>query len=101
MNIKNLSIGWVVQVVSSEYHLNPGYNVVRKIAYTDYDDIGTDFFNEYGGLPIIYPIVDFRNESETMFLSNGEYVIIPCSSIVNYLNAFNICVTGKSSFFKI
>lgn len=99
-HIKNLSIGWVVEAVIDKCHLTPGYNVVRKIIYVDHKEIGTDLFNECNQLPIIYPIVDFTDKNKTSRLVNGEYVILPCSSIDSYLSAFNIFVTNKNNYFK-
>lgn len=99
-HIKNLSIGWVVEAVVDKCYLTPGYNVVRKIVYADYEEIGTDIFNKYDNLPIIYPVVDFSDKEKITDLENGEYVIVPCTSIDSYLEAFNICVTNKLNRFK-
>ena len=99
-HIKNLSIGWVVEAIVDKCHLTPGYRVVRKIVYTDYEVIGTDLFNLYNDLPIIYPIVDLNDNSNSKQVVNGEFVILPCSSINTYLSALNIQVTTKSGFLK-
>ena len=88
--VKNLSIGWVVKVVTDKYHLTPGYNPVRKIIYRDYNDFGTDLLYHNNYLPIIYPIVDFKDDDKANLLENGEYVILPCGRITTYLNSFRI-----------
>ena len=97
-HIKNLSIGWVVKAIVNDYYLTPGYNVVRKIVYVDYNDVGRDFFNDYKDMPIMYPIVDFSDSSKYDNLDNGEYVILPYSSINTYLESFNII--GKINLIK-
>lgn len=96
--IKNLAIGWVVQanIVSG---LTPGYRTVRKIVYRDYDEYGTDVLYKNGRFPIIYPIVEFEKEENTTLVSNGEYVILPYSSIVNYLESFGICSDKNLTWF--
>lgn len=96
-NIKNLSIGWVVEanIVSG---LTPGYRTIRKIVYRNYDEYGTDVLYKNGKFPIIYPIVEFKKDDDTALVSNGEYVILPYGSINNYLKIFGISCDGKLSW---
>lgn len=100
-NIKNLSIGWVVKIVKDEYHFTPGYNHVRKIIYTDYGDFGIDILNQDSNkLPINYPVIDFKDESRYPSLENGEYVIMPFTTIGTYLSAFGIQDESHLNYFR-
>ena len=96
MQVKNLSIGWVVKVIADRYCLTPGYTPVRKIIYRDYDEFGFDLLYHNNYLPIIYPIVDFNEEDKANLLENGEYVILPCGTINTYLNSFGININKMS-----
>lgn len=100
-NIKNLSVGWVVEIIKDRCHFTPGYTPVRKIIYTNRNDFGIDFLNRnLNKLPVTYPVVDFKDECKISSLENGEYVIMPFTTIDTYLSAFGIQEASYFNYFK-
>lgn len=100
-NIKNLSVGWVVEIIKDRCHLTPGYTPVRKIIYTNCEDFGIDILNRNSNkLPITYPVVDFKDECKNSSLENGEYVIMPFTTIGTYLSAFGIHEASYFNYFQ-
>ncbi|MBE6146790.1 MAG: hypothetical protein E7168_00485 [Firmicutes bacterium] len=97
--VKNLSIGWVVKADVISKHITPGFTPQRKIIYNDYNGYGVDFLYKNNKLPIIYPIVDFKNETQTAELENNEYVIIPFKTISAFCNECGIKLDRKVNYF--
>ena len=99
--IKNLSVGWVVEIVKDDCYLNPGFTPVRKIIYSTSEEFGVDILNKnQKKLPITYPIVDFKDYNSDVSLENGEYVIMPFTTIGTYLSAFGIKDGEHLNYFK-
>ena len=100
-NIKNLSVGWVGEIVKDKYYFTPGFTPVRKIIYSTSEGFGVDILNQSkNNLPITYPIVDFKDDNKGSLFENGEYVIMPFTTIGTYLSAFGIIDGEYLNYFK-
>ena len=98
--VNNLSIGWVVKIIRDRNHSTPGYTLIRKIVYNDNNWFGIDALFNINQEPIIYPVVDFQNNSDLLFLEDGKYVIMPFASIDNYLHSFGILCKDRLNYYQ-
>lgn len=91
ITIKNLSVGWVIEIIKDGCYLTPGFAPVRKIIYSNSEEFGVDILNKnQKKMPITYPVVDFKDESKNSSFENGEYAIMPFTTVGTYLDAFGI-----------